>query len=436
MKPEKPRITLCMIVKDETHVIERCLKSAAPFIDRYDITDTGSTDGTQDLIKKTMDELGVPGTVHQSDWKGFGDHNGQIGSRSESLRNAETSDCDFAWVIDADDSLESGEIIVPNDLSVDGYSVRIARGDFVWWRNQIFNLKNATWRYVGVLHEYATCDKEQPNCRKLEGNYNLTARTEGARNVGITPQEKYSRDAETIKKALEDEPDNQRYWFYLAQSYFDSQQWDKSREAYLKRAEAGGWAEEVFYSLYRAAIIDGIQNKPLEIIAQSFLKSFQAKPDRAEPLFNLARIYRLNGMPAVAYMYARMGLEIPYPQNDILFIQEEVYRYGILDEVGATAYYAGKPHVGYAACKKLIDENLVSEGDKARVIENLRSYEKILGQMQQHEMQQNMNQQMKEYAEKQKKKQEKKESKKNKVKKPTKTPSIHTQYKSRKKAKS
>ena len=135
-------------------------------------------------------------------------------------------------------------------------------------------------------------------------------------------------------------------------------------------------------------------------------------------------------------MYARMGLEIPYPQNDILFIQEEVYRYGILDEVGATAYYAGKPHVGYAACKKLIDENLVSEGDKARVIENLRSYEKILGQMQQHEMQQNMNQQMKEYAEKQKKKQEKKESKKNKVKKPTKTPSIHTQYKSRKKAKS
>jgi len=332
--------------------------------------------------------------------------------------------------------LESGEIIVPNDLSVDGYSVRIARGDFVWWRNQIFNLKNATWRYVGVLHEYATCDKEQPNCRKLEGNYNLTARTEGARNVGITPQEKYSRDAETIKKALEDEPDNQRYWFYLAQSYFDSQQWDKSREAYLKRAEAGGWAEEVFYSLYRAAIIDGIQNKPLEIIAQSFLKSFQAKPDRAEPLFNLARIYRLNGMPAVAYMYARMGLEIPYPQNDILFIQEEVYRYGILDEVGATAYYAGKPHVGYAACKKLIDENLVSEGDKARVIENLRSYEKILGQMQQHEMQQNMNQQMKEYAEKQKKKQEKKESKKNKVKKPTKTPSIHTQYKSRKKAKS
>ena len=79
----RPKVTLCMIVKDETHIIEQCLRSMAKYVDRYDITDTGSTDGTQDLIKKTMDELGIPGTVHQSDWKGFGT------SRTESLKNAE-----------------------------------------------------------------------------------------------------------------------------------------------------------------------------------------------------------------------------------------------------------------------------------------------------------------------------------------------------------
>ena len=56
-------ITLCMIVKDETHIIEECLKSMLPYIDRYDITDTGSTDGTPELIKKVMDEAGVPGEV-------------------------------------------------------------------------------------------------------------------------------------------------------------------------------------------------------------------------------------------------------------------------------------------------------------------------------------------------------------------------------------
>ena len=68
---DKPTVTLCMIVKDETHIIEQCLRSMAKYVDRYDITDTGSTDGTPELIKKTMDELGVPGEVYLSDWKGF-----------------------------------------------------------------------------------------------------------------------------------------------------------------------------------------------------------------------------------------------------------------------------------------------------------------------------------------------------------------------------
>ena len=44
--PKDKTITLCMIVKDETHIIKECLESMLPYIDRYDITDTGSTDGT------------------------------------------------------------------------------------------------------------------------------------------------------------------------------------------------------------------------------------------------------------------------------------------------------------------------------------------------------------------------------------------------------
>jgi len=432
----KPKITLCMIVKNETHVIERCLRSAAPFIDRYDITDTGSTDGTQDLIRKIMEELNVPGEVHQSDWKGFGDHAGKIGSRTEALQNAAKSDAEYAWMIDADDSIESGQLVLPENASADAYSLRISRGDFVWWRNQIFKL-SSQWHYVGVLHEYAACKgNPTPKIEKLQGNYVLTARTEGARNVGITPTEKYSRDAEVLEEALKDDPDNARYVFYLAQSYFDSQQWDKSREAYQRRIDLGGWPEETFYSQYRIAIITGIQNKPLPELAHEFIKAYNMKPNRAEPLFNLARIYRMNGMPAAAFTYARMGLEIPYPENDILFIQDEVYRYGILDEVGASAFYAGKPHVGYAACKKLLDENLLPPSEVERVKQNLHSYEQVLSQQMNQQMQMQMNAQMEEFARKQKEKEEKKElklQKRSTAKKSTRTKSIHTKYKSRKK---
>ncbi len=394
----RPTVTLCMIVKNEMHVIERCLRSVAPFIDRYDITDTGSDDGTPEKIKEVMNELGVEGEVYLSDWKGFGDHNGKSGSRSESLRNCDGK-ADYAWVIDADDSAV-GEVRLPDGADADAYSLRIQRGDFVWWRNQFFKT-DAKWRYEGVVHEYAATDKPEPRVDRLVGDYSIDARTEGARNVGITPIEKYSRDAEVLLKALEDTPDNSRYQFYLAQSYFDSQQWEKSQEAYQKRVEQGGWPEEVFYSMYRVAILNGMLEKdPIEII-RGFEECYNYKPDRAEPLYQISRLYRSMGKNALAFMFAKTGMEIPYPENDILFIQEEVYKYGLLDEIGATAFYAGKPHMGYAACKRLVEENLIPEEHRERVNTNYQSYVQIMTQMQQQQMKVDMDKQIAEIKQKQ-----------------------------------
>jgi len=43
-----------MIVKDEADVLERCFDSCRGLIDRWVICDTGSTDGTQDLIRRAL----------------------------------------------------------------------------------------------------------------------------------------------------------------------------------------------------------------------------------------------------------------------------------------------------------------------------------------------------------------------------------------------
>ena len=414
----KPIITLCMIVKDETHVMERCLKSMAPHIDRYDITDTGSTDGTPELIKKIMDELGIPGEVHLSDWKGFGE------SRTEAFRNAEKSGADYAWVIDADDELIGTPDI--DTLDMDGYALIIKRGDFSWWRNQIFRISGGpVWKYVGVLHEYAHCDGiESPKIAKLKGEYHISARTEGARNVGIDPKEKYSRDAEVLEEALVDEPKNARYQFYLGQSYFDSQQWEKSAEAYTKRAEMGGWPEESYFSLLRVAMCWALMNKPFEEIQDKFLIAHAARPTRAEALYHLARINRLNGRPAIAYVFAKNAVEIPYPQEDILFVQDDIYVWGILDEIGASAYYGGKPHVGYAACKKLLEENLIPEKDKERVTTNFAEYEKVLNTIHADEFKNNIDYEMEKIKKQKDNMEEKLEKKRNRIKKSTKTSSV------------
>ena len=49
--PTRATIALVMIVKDEAHVVTEAFESVRAFIDSWCIVDTGSTDGTQDLIR-------------------------------------------------------------------------------------------------------------------------------------------------------------------------------------------------------------------------------------------------------------------------------------------------------------------------------------------------------------------------------------------------
>lgn len=63
-------IALNMIVKNEAHCIRRCLESVLPYITAAVIVDTGSTDGTQELISDILCE--VPHSVLQRPWKDFG----------------------------------------------------------------------------------------------------------------------------------------------------------------------------------------------------------------------------------------------------------------------------------------------------------------------------------------------------------------------------
>jgi glycosyltransferase involved in cell wall biosynthesis len=54
-------LTLKMIVKDEAATIARTLRSVKPFVDRWIIADTGSTDATIEVVRRAMED--VPGEL-------------------------------------------------------------------------------------------------------------------------------------------------------------------------------------------------------------------------------------------------------------------------------------------------------------------------------------------------------------------------------------
>tara|TARA_R100001082_G_scaffold93249_1_gene60046 strand:- start:1341 stop:2702 length:1362 start_codon:yes stop_codon:yes gene_type:complete len=433
-KPEGISVTLCMIVKDESHIIKECLESMLPFIDRYDITDTGSTDGTPELIKEYMDERGIPGEVYISDWKGFGK------SRTEALGRCDDK-ADYIWMIDADDRV-TGNFKYPPVMDADAYSLRLGRPDFSWFRNQIFKT-GVQWEYVGILHEYAECKSKTPETTRVvkwdQGDYFVEARTLGARNVGIDPKDKYAKDAEQLLDALTNEesdtyePNNVRYQFYLAQSYFDSHQWDEAVEAYKKRIEMGGWEEEIWFSYFRIAIIYAIQEKTWGEVKQAYLDAFEYRPHRAEPLYEIARVCRTMGKPRQAYIYAKMGVEIQYPEQDILFIAKDVYDWKMLDEFGSVAFYIGDFQNGGGACQKLMAENRFPDSERERISNNLRSYEAQIQALYQQRMQFEENQKRMIEENKQKEREEKKQQKAVKAMQPKKSTKTQSPKKGKKK---
>lgn len=356
-----PRPTIClnMIVKNEARVITRCLDSVRPFIDAWCIVDTGSTDGTQGVIREALKDL--PGELFERPWKDFG-HN-----RTEALDLARGR-ADYTLIIDADEVLIPAPGFRMPDLSADEYLTEHVAGDSgtSFFLTQL--VKSALpWRFVGVLHEVIQCDAPHTT-EKLRG---LACKGffDSARNVD--PVAKYQSDARVLEAALKDEPDNARYVFYLAQSHRDAGNLQRAIEVYRQRAAMGGWPEEVWYSLFQIAVLLERQETEFDRVVGAYLAAYQARPARAEPLCELARAHRQRGHHAVALLFARAAAETPRP-DDILFLDESVYAWRAADELAVASYYTGNPKQALAIADRLLAHPALPATERARVEENRR----------------------------------------------------------------
>lgn len=352
-----PTICLNMIVRNEAHVVHEVLDCVAPYISSWVIVDTGSEDGTQDIIRKHMANLGIPGELHERPWKHFG-HN-----RSEALELA-AGHADYIWVIDADDLVVGTPDF--SQLTADSYTVRYGHEDgFTYWRQQIFR-DGLPWRYVGVVHEFIECTEPYQN-QRLQGDYYIESRRLGGRN--LDPQ-KYARDRDLLLVEVERDPEDTRSVFYLAQSYFDFGDFVNARRWYQRRAEMGGWEEEVFYSLFRVGESMMKLGEPWAEIQDVFLRSWEARPVRAEGLHAIARHYREEGRYQLGYLFARQAASIPLPVDDILFVYSAVHLWVARDELAVCASNLGRHSEAFALCRQLLAGQEIPAQDRIRVAVN------------------------------------------------------------------
>ncbi len=319
-------ICLNMIVKNESPVIRRCLDSVSGIIDHWVIVDTGSSDGTQEMIRTHMADL--PGVLIEQPWIDFA-HN-----RSEALRAARGK-ADYVLVIDADEVLELDQGFELPELLADSYAFEMRSGGVSYYKVQLVR-DSLDWSFRSVVHEYiyserALTEARMPGLRTLRFPDGARARDP------LT----YRKDAVLLEGGLLKEPDNARYMFYLAQSYRDSGEPQLAIDRYQKRVAMRGWIEEVWFSLYQIAQLKKEMRAPWAEVAEAFLTAYQTKPDRAEPLYHLGLYHQAKREFALSNLYFQQALTIPYPATDQLFIEKAVYDTLLPLEAAVASFYVG-----------------------------------------------------------------------------------------------
>ncbi|AMV37777.1 glycosyltransferase [Planctomyces sp. SH-PL62] len=363
MNARESTICLGMIVKDEAPVIRRCLESVRPFIDTWVIADTGSTDGTQDLIRDALG--GLPGTLLQRPWVDFA-HN-----RNEVL-DAARDRAAYTFTIDADETLAFDDGFERPKLEADSYDVTVHYGSTCYHRKQL--VRGALpWKYRGVLHEYLTCPEARTEAH-LPGLRTIVTHDGARAHDPLT----YRRDALLLEKALVDEPANERYVFYLAQSYRDAGELDLAIRNYRRRLAMGGWSEEVWYALFQIAVLRERRGDAWPEVLADYLTAFEHSPDRAEPLYKAGMHHQAAREFHTAQLFFRRALDVPRPDPRRLFVWRTVYDYLLELEYGVSLYYTGGHAEAIAVADRLLTRgNLPPDLAKQVAVNRRLSVEKL-----------------------------------------------------------
>jgi glycosyltransferase involved in cell wall biosynthesis len=350
------KICLNMIVKDEREVIEKCLGSVKPFIQYWVIIDTGSTDGTQEVIRNIMKD--IPGELHERPWLNF-EHN-----RNEALEYAKNKG-DYLLFIDADEYLSAEPGFSLPHLDKDYYDIVVTQiGAVTFLRPTLINTK-LPWKWHGVLHESLDCSIARSSAL-LMGITNL-CNTNAPSGRSKDPN-KYLKDAALLEEALKKDPNNSRYVFYLAQSYLAANKTDLALTHYEKRAAMTSYDhEQTFFTFYNIGTIHESKGDYERALTYLF-KAYEFRPTRAEPLFHAAIIYRKMGNPFLGYLLSKHALSIPYPQESC--VEYMTYDYAILVEFANCALLTGRWQEGLDASNMLLSNPRLPEDISTRVLAN------------------------------------------------------------------
>ncbi len=300
-------VQLIMIVKNAGDNFENVLKENMKVFDRYTILDTGSTDNTIDIIKRTL--ANKKGNVYQEPFINFRE------SRNRSLELGGHK-CKFNLILD-------DTYVIRNDLRKflhttrsdqfsDSYSLFIKSYDVIYCSNRI--TKSITdLRYIYKIHEVIT-DKNNKNVMVPYNDSYVDDVMD--KYMEKRTYERKQLDIKLLNEMVEEDPENPRHFYYLANTYKLLEDYEKTEENYLKRInhKNPGFKSELIDACFELArLYNFTMNKPWELCLKYYNMAHELDPDRPDSLYFIGIHHYLIGELNIAFDYFKKAFNIGVP---------------------------------------------------------------------------------------------------------------------------
>ncbi|WPC42492.1 glycosyltransferase family 2 protein [Clostridium sp. JS66] len=293
-------MSLCMIVKNESSVLQNCLDSIKDIVDEIIIVDTGSTDNTVEIAKKYTDNIFF--------FKWIDDFSA---ARNYSFSKATK---DYILWLDADDVLLAEDqkklMILKNslDTSIDSVTM-IYNYAFDEFGNVILSLRRnrlvkrkLQFKWYGPVHEYLAVDGNIFNSDIAVSHKRIHVKS--GRNLSIFQKR--------LKKGDVFSP---RDRYYYANELLDNGFYEKAIENYSLFLDLKeGWIEDKISTCHKISDIYSHLGNP-EKELQYIWKSFELSTPRAEFCCKLGYYFLNKSDTKTALFWYKLASELKKPEG-------------------------------------------------------------------------------------------------------------------------
>lgn len=88
-----------------------------------------------------------------------------------------------------------------------------------------------------------------------------------------------------------------------------------------------------------------------------YLQAYVMRPHRIEPLIRIAQHYLQLGMSDQAFICARCAFEVPFPENELLWVEKDIYNFHRYDILSQCAWFEKDYELGEKAVLKALEVN-------------------------------------------------------------------------------